>query len=260
MAPPLIDPAFYQSLLGHGTARSVDFRLFAQRLLAKHPRNRVRFGGLLTSGVLPSSNKEAKIMLNRTTCFLLQYLVALTCVVCDPSDSVAQRALDYARGWANHREEPIWGSHYVPEYVHPDANDSGLPGRYPSFAPSIEHTAGLFLIQDASVARITSGFSPWVLGGGQGAYAVEVTFKVVGVVSDRVSLYSQPVLRSQVVILAQDSSDSKWKVVDRFPYGAYFYQIPYFLKSWEKIKGRGSVKNIAEVRDRLLALANQKSP
>ena len=74
----------------------------------------------------------------------------------------------------------------------------------------------------------------------------------VAPVEDRVSILQKQQVRSAFYAMCLDKKDHKWKFVQMYPYMAYFYEIPYFLKSWEKILGEGSVKNIPEVRQRLL--------
>jgi len=178
----------------------------------------------------------------------------------DSKSLAAKRALEFADLFGSQREEKSWEEIYLPEYWHPLGNESGLSGRPPSFMPKVAIEPGDYLYTKVSIGRITHGFTPWLLDGKQEIVLVELLFIAVARVEDRISIFEAPRQLSQFHAMAIDAADGRWKFVDAFPNTENFYQIPYFLKAWEKIKGRGSIKNIAEVRDRLLALANQKAP
>lgn len=177
----------------------------------------------------------------------------------DSESLAARRALEFANSFGSQREEKSWEELYLPEYWHPLGNESGLSGRPPSFMPEVAVLPGDYLYTTARIGRVTQGFTPWLLGGKSKIVLVELLFIAVAQVEDRVTIFETPRQFSQFYAMAIDPADGRWKFLDAFPNTEDFYQIPYFLKAWEKIKGRGSVKNIAEVRDRLLALANQKT-
>lgn len=188
-----------------------------------------------------------------------------TCALChltglDPQLVAAERALEFAELFGSKSSEPDWKERYLVDYWHPQANESGLPGRQPSFMPRLGTDPGDYLYTSVRVGSVRLGRTPWMLGGSQDVVMVELLFLAVAAVRDEVQLYPQPRELSQYFAMAVDSVDGKWKYVDSFPNTADFYQIPYFLKAWERIKGKGSVKNITEVRDQLLALAGQKKP
>jgi len=172
----------------------------------------------------------------------------------------ANRALEFANLFGSLSEEKSWKDLYLPEYWHPLGNESGLSGRPPSFMPSVATMPGDYLYTSVSIGRVMQGFTPWLLDGKEKIVLVELLFVAVAQVEDRVTIFESPKHLSQFYAMAIDHADGRWKYLDSFPNTEDFYQIPYFLKAWEKIKGKGSIKNIAEVRDRLLALVSQKSP
>jgi len=180
-------------------------------------------------------------------------------VVASPETDVSQRALDFSHAWATQREDPVWGSQIIPEYVHPQSSDSGLPSRYPRFLPKLSTAGGVYLFTKAQIGRVIGGTDPWILGGKETVYAVEILFTTVAQAKEHIIFFSKPENRSQFILMALDPQDNKWKHLNSYPYMAYFYEIPYFLKSWEKILGKGSVKNIPEVKQRLLDMV-QKEP
>ena len=113
------------------------------------------------------------------------------------------------------------------------------------------------MITKLEAGRVLVGVSPWVLEGKQSVYCVALIFTVVAQVESKIILYKTPVIRSQYYCMALDKVDKKWKFIESYPYHASFYQIPYFLQASERIMGQGVVKNLPEVRQKLLDLAKK---
>lgn len=188
-----------------------------------------------------------------TLLFLLLFCLGLYAAPADP----AERALVLAGLFGSSGYDRGWDEHVIPEYWHPEGNESGLPGRYPDFLPRYNRDPGIFLYSRLELGRVFSGTSPWILGGNQELRGVELLFTAVALVGDEVRLIEPPTVKRKFYVMAVDQRDGKWKFVDSFPYGSGFFEIPYFLKAWEKIRGRNSVKNIPEVREKLLALVRE---
>ena len=187
-----------------------------------------------------------------TVILLLGFIVSLVDALASPESEATKRAKEFADLFASQREEPAWMDSIIPEYWHPLGNDSGMPSRNPDFLPKIDTPRGNFLFTKSEVGRVLSGKSPWILGGKETVWCVEILFTTVARIENQIEILKSPQIISQFFVMALDKKDNKWKNLDSYPDRTNFYEIPYFLKSWEKILGKGSVKNIPEVRQRLL--------
>lgn len=185
------------------------------------------------------------------------FTITLAGLEASPETEAARRAGELARLFATQSSEPQWLEKIIPEYWHPLGNDSGLPARYPDFIPDIDTTQGTFLFSQFVIGQVVSGTSPWILEGRETVYCVELIYSIVASVDTVVTIYDRPKKRSEYYVMAMDKRDAKWKFIQAYPYRAGFYEISYFLKSWEKILGKGSVKNIPEVKQVLLDLVRK---
>jgi len=174
-------------------------------------------------------------------------------------DLATERALEFARLFGSSGYDRNWRTAVLPEYWHPEGNDSGLPPRPPEFLPTFPIESGLLLYTGLVSAREYTGKSRWLLSGRQEIRCVELIYTAVAEVDDVVTIFPRPRQVTKFYAMAIDPADAKWKFLESYPYGLTLFEVPYFLKAWERIKGKGSVKNIEEVRARLLALAGPAS-
>lgn len=182
-------------------------------------------------------------------CFLIFSCSAFA----ESKNQTVKRAEEFATAWSQQRFESTWKTKIIPEYIHPDANDSGIKSRYPDFLQEIDLSSGIFLFSKMTIGNIKEGKSPFILQGKQDVVCVEIIYRIIADVGEVTTVYTEPKTRSKYFVMAIDKIDNKWKYVDSYPYTAYFYTVPYFLKSWEKISGKESIKNIDQVFKQLKA-------
>ncbi len=196
------------------------------------------------------------------------YLLLVLLLVCpaaisqadDPIARIAsRRALEFAEAEATESWEKKFYEKIVPEYWHPQGNDSGLPARAPDFIPDAVINYDLqrrtFLTTTITEGRIFSGKSPWTMEGKETVYCVELIYTAVAEITyDKVILYPEARKMSDISAFCVDENDGKLKFVEAYPFAVSFYRIPYFLEAWGKKFGKGSKINLDEVRGPLMKL------
>lgn len=174
------------------------------------------------------------------------------------AEDPATRALEYEKRWSFNGRELQWQIQDVPEYLHPEFNDTGISAGWPTFVEKLPRTEGEMVMTSLRVVETTLGRDRYMLKGKQDIAVVRVRYTVVAAsTKGKMEYYSTPKEQDQYLIMAQDPKDKKWKLLDKLPAHTYYHLVPDALRRWDSEFGRPPPLNGAEVKKKLEALAQK---
>ena len=173
----------------------------------------------------------------------LFFLLAIYSQALTDEQVAADRAMALTTAYAERnlalsRQE--WPKQIVPEFFHPQRNDSGLSWVGPTTLPALPEVQGVFITTGYKMIGIYQGTQPILLKNNDPVYFIKVRYTVIGggKAAERLVLFEEPRIQEEYITMALDHRDGKWKWLDCRPLSAKCHSISSVLANWKRFSGQ----------------------